>query len=89
MHFTHYNDDFYIEYGTRVNGPDDKWHDKRQHLDDLRGPRTNPYGWCEKENIPPMVHNLGGDTLLLFSKLVLFLSAYLNEFTCFEGENLL
>ena len=27
MQFTHYNDDCYIEYGTRVNGPDDKWHD--------------------------------------------------------------
>ena len=27
MHFTHYNDDCYIEYVTRVNGPDDKWHD--------------------------------------------------------------
>ena len=27
MHFTHYNDDFYIEYVIRVNGPDDKWHD--------------------------------------------------------------
>ena len=27
MQVTHYNDDCYIEYGTRVNGPDDKWHD--------------------------------------------------------------
>ena len=28
MYFTHYNDDCYIEYVTRVNGPDDKWHDR-------------------------------------------------------------
>ena len=27
MQVPHYNDDCYIEYGTRVNGPDDKWHD--------------------------------------------------------------
>ena len=24
VHFTNYNDDFYIEYVTRVNGPDGK-----------------------------------------------------------------
>ena len=32
MHFTHYNDDCYIEYVTRVNGPDDKRHDNVEQL---------------------------------------------------------
>ena len=36
VHFTHYNDDCYIEYVTRVNGPDDKWHDTVHDVHDAK-----------------------------------------------------